>query len=148
MAVVLFICIWGCSCKKKTSFSKQDQKSQTEENISTIKSQNDDNSARRIEKHDKVSTNLQDAPDASETISADELYRRGKAFWEGNGVKQDSYEAKKWLEKAAEKGHLEAQYEVGTIYAAMGDRYSAKKWLGKAADRGHFEAQIALEFLK
>jgi TPR repeat protein len=60
-------------------------------------------------------------------------------------------EAKEWYHKAAEQGHLQAQYKLGEVYYQEGQiRRSyeifeeAAKWYRKAAERGHADAQYKL----
>ena len=55
----------------------------------------------------------------------------------GEGVKQDYFEAIKWYRQAAEQGHAEAQYKLGSMYAnGQGIRQNYEEafyWLKKAA---------------
>lgn len=54
-----------------------------------------------------------------------------------------------WYKKAAEQGHMDAQYEVGRCFilgvGTAKDIEEGKKWLNKAADQGHKEAQRELK---
>ena len=56
-------------------------------------------------------------------------------------------EAKKHLKQAAELGHKEAQYELGSLYLREEFIGKAKKWLQKAADQGHKDAKDLLKNL-
>ena len=72
-------------------------------------------------------------------------YDLGLRFFRGDGVRQDSYSALKWMRDAAERGHLRAQLAVGRFYLMgleeMGsDPAEAEKWLSMAAGRGDKEA--------
>ena len=57
------------------------------------------------------------------------------------GATEDYKEAAKWYLKAAEKGHAQAQYKMGTMYTlgkgVYKDRIEAAKWFGKAAQQGY-----------
>jgi|GEM_PF-3895946 len=57
-------------------------------------------------------------------------------------------EARLWLGKAAEQGHIEAQYQYGLALgwgdSARPNREGARQWLEKARDAGHPNAQAAL----
>jgi uncharacterized protein len=69
----------------------------------------------------------------------------GLRFFRGDGVKQDSYQALKWMRDAAERGNASAQLAVGRFYLMgleeMGsDPAEAEKWLSIAAGRGDKEA--------
>jgi TPR repeat protein len=55
----------------------------------------------------------------------------------------------KWFREAAERGHSQAQYNLGNMYlkgqGVKADREAAEKWFRKAADQGHKGAKKALE---
>lgn len=74
------------------------------------------------------------------------LYSQGK-----DGLERDWDEAEKWRLKAAEAGHAEAQYEIGSSYAYKAgtekkpELYAeAVIWYEKAAAQGNFNAQYHL----
>ncbi len=72
-------------------------------------------------------------------------YDLGLRFFRGDGVKQDSYQALKWMRDAGERGDARAQLAVGRFYLMglqeMGsDPAEAEKWLTMAASRGDGEA--------
>ncbi len=74
----------------------------------------------------------------------------GLRFFRGDGIRQDSYRALKWMRDAAERGNLEAQKAVGRLYLTglgeMGsDPREAEKWLTIAAGRGDKEAAKLLK---
>jgi uncharacterized protein len=76
-------------------------------------------------------------------------YDLGLRFFRGDGVRQDSYSALKWMRDAAERGELSAQLAVGRFYLMgleeMGsDPAEAEKWLSMAAGRGDIEAKKLL----
>ncbi len=83
-----------------------------------------------------------------ETIAAKDpraAYDLGLRFFRGDGVKQDSYQALKWMRDAGERGDLRAQLAVGRFYLMgleeMGsDPAEAEKWLAMASGRGDKEA--------
>lgn len=57
----------------------------------------------------------------------------------------------RWLHKAAELGHLNAQYALALLYgkgdSVPQDLYESEKWARRAADRGHEGAKRILEIL-
>jgi TPR repeat protein len=59
-------------------------------------------------------------------------------------IKSDLSEGMKWLEKAAEQGHLEATFDLGTRYmmglSVSKDWEQAIKWLTQSANKGHTES--------
>ena len=59
---------------------------------------------------------------------------------QGKGVRQDYVQAMHWYRKAAEQGDVEAQNNLGVMYAfGKGVRKNlviAKEWFGKACDNG------------
>ena len=77
-------------------------------------------------------------------------YDLGLRYFRGDGVRQDSYQALKWMRDAAERGDLQAQKAVGRLYLSgleeMGsDPQEAEKWLSIAAGRGDKEAAELLK---
>jgi TPR repeat protein len=69
-------------------------------------------------------------------------------YEEGYGVAQSDTEAAEWYQRAANRGHAEAQYFLGKMYSEGRDvaqSYAeAFEWYRKAANRGHAEAQHKL----
>ena len=63
---------------------------------------------------------------------------------------QDTKQAVYWYTKAAEQGHVQAQYELGSLYLFSGDDNvpqdykQSVKWYTKAAEQGHILAQNKL----
>ena len=72
----------------------------------------------------------------------DAAFNLGQAYRLGRGVPADSGEAKKWFEKAARAGHLDAQVSLGLLLFDIGDRATALMWLKRAADRGEPRALL------
>ena len=70
------------------------------------------------------------------------MYRKGK------GVTQDYAKAVKWYHKAAEKGYVKAQFNLGLMYGngegVTQDYAEAVRWYRKAAKQGHAKAQFNL----
>ncbi|MFT3666358.1 tetratricopeptide repeat protein [Piscinibacter sp.] len=69
----------------------------------------------------------------------------GMRFLRGDGVRQDSHQAIRWLRQAGERGELRAQAALGRIYLSglqeMGsDPAEAERWLSIAAERGDKES--------
>ena len=72
----------------------------------------------------------------------DAAFNLGQAYRLGRGVSADSGEAKKWFERAARAGHLDAQVSLGLLLFDIGDRATALIWLKRAADRGEPRALL------
>ena len=72
----------------------------------------------------------------------DAAFNLGQAYRLGRGTAADSGEAKKWFEKAARAGHLDAQVSLGLLLFDTGDRATALDWLKRAADRGEPRALL------
>ena len=72
----------------------------------------------------------------------------GSVYEEGQGVKQDYFEAVKWYRKAAGQGHANAQANLGSAYVAgrgvRQDDTEAVKWFKKAAENGSADGQFKL----
>jgi len=78
------------------------------------------------------------------------VFLMGKMYLDGaGGVKKDVAEAIKRFKQAAVKGHVEAQYLLGVIYAegegVEKDNAAAAKWWEMAAKQGHLKAKNALK---
>jgi len=68
---------------------------------------------------------------------------------EGYGVQQDQKQAAYWYELAAQKGHAEAQFNLGRLYAAgkggiPHDEEQALRWVRAAASQGYPPAEARL----
>lgn len=72
----------------------------------------------------------------------DAAFNLGQAYRLGRGVPADSGEAKKWFERAARAGHLDAQVSLGLLLFDIGDRAAALLWLKRAAERGEPRALL------
>jgi TPR repeat protein len=73
----------------------------------------------------------------------------GMRYLRGDGVKQDSFLALRWLREAGERGQLRAQAALGRLYLTgleeMGsDPAEAERWLAMAAERGDKESEKLL----
>lgn len=75
---------------------------------------------------------------------ADAQFNLGQAYKLGRGVPADLGSAQSWYEKAAAKGHEQAQANLGLILFQKGERAKALPWLRKAADAGDPRAQYVL----
>ncbi|TDA48171.1 tetratricopeptide repeat protein [Burkholderia pyrrocinia] len=80
-------------------------------------------------------------------------YDLGLRYFRGDGVRQDSYQALKWMRDAAERGDLRAQKALGSFYLfgleELGsDPREADKWLSIAAGRGDKESKKLLELAR
>lgn len=73
-------------------------------------------------------------------VNSESLYQQGVAYQEGKGVKCDMDKAISLLTKAAESGHVEAQYVLGVLTE---DTDKSMFWLNEAASRGHEQASFA-----
>ncbi len=78
----------------------------------------------------------------AEKGDADAAFNLGQAYRLGRGVPADSSAAKRWFERAAKAGHLDAQVSLGLLLFDTGDRSSALTWLGRAAERGDPRAML------
>ncbi|HHF4078950.1 TPA: tetratricopeptide repeat protein [Haemophilus influenzae] len=80
-------------------------------------------------------------------------FNLGLMYINGQGVKQDDFEAVKWFRKAAEQGYANAQINLGVMYkkgrGVKQDDVEAMKWYRQAAEQGNANAQalLGLEYL-
>lgn len=82
-------------------------------------------------------------------VAAQELFEKGEAHLYGwRGAKKDPVEAEKCYRKAAELGHVDAQFKLGEMYYWGRDisksEDEAAKWYQKAAEQGHVDAQCSI----
>jgi len=77
---------------------------------------------------------------------ADAMFNMGQAYKLGRGVTADAAQARDYYRKAATKGHLPAQANLGITLFQGGDKVEAVRWLRLAADRGDARAQYVLGF--
>ena len=66
--------------------------------------------------------------------NADLQFELGDRYANGRDLPQDDTQAAQWFRRAAELGHVEAQFNLGLLYA--------EQWLLRAAEQGHAEAQF------
>jgi TPR repeat protein len=75
-------------------------------------------------------------------------FRAGEGYYLGRGVAQDYKKARESWEKAAAKGHADAQLCLGILYAqgegVGGDYVKARAWWEKAAAQGNVRALASL----
>lgn len=80
----------------------------------------------------------------SQELTAEDLFQKAMEFHN----KKDYYNAAIWYRKAADQGHVEAQYIMGLLNT-LGEGvpqsdYNAFYWYKKAAENGHVEAQMTV----
>jgi hypothetical protein len=74
----------------------------------------------------------------------DAMFNLGQAYKLGRGVTQDRATALGWYRKAAARGHLPAEANLGILLFQGGDKTESLRWLKLAADRGEMRAQYVL----
>lgn len=81
-------------------------------------------------------------------IDAEAWFKKGNDYYLGDDETQDYALAFEWFGKAAEQGHLEAQYYLGSMYydgsGVSKDDEKAMEWYHKAADKGHVQSMYNL----
>lgn len=75
---------------------------------------------------------------------ADAMFNIGQAYKLGRAVAKDPAVARDWYRKAALKGHLPAQANLGILLFQAGDKAEAVRWLKAAADKNEMRAQYVL----
>jgi len=72
---------------------------------------------------------------------AEAQYQLARLFFDANGVDQSDKKGEFWLRKAAEQGHVEAQSDMGGMYATglivRMNVIEADKWFILASKQGH-----------
>ena len=80
----------------------------------------------------------------AENGDADAMFNMGQAYKLGRGVALDKTTAGDWYRRAAVKGHLPAQANLGILLFQATEKAEAVRWLKAAADRGEMRAQYVL----
>ena len=89
---------------------------------------------------------------AAEAGCLDAMYDLGDCFWDGEGVDKNIELSVKWMQKAADLGHLSAQTALGVAFfhgiEGLDQNYAlSEKYLLMAAEREDMMAQAALSSL-
>jgi len=78
----------------------------------------------------------------AEKGDADAEFNLGQAYRLGRGVPTNLAEAKNWFERAAAKGHVDAQTTLGLLLFQNGNQAEGLKWLKQAAEQGEPRALL------
>ena len=78
----------------------------------------------------------------AEAGDADAAFNLGQAYRLGRGVPANLPLAQTWFERAARKGHIDAQTTLGLMLYDMGNRTGALRWLKSAAEKGEPRAML------
>ena len=78
----------------------------------------------------------------AEKGDADAAFNLGQAYRLGRGVTTNLAAAQTWFERAANKGHIDAQTTLGLMLFENGDRAAGVRWLRQAADKGEPRALL------
>lgn len=78
----------------------------------------------------------------AESGDADAQFNLGQAYRLGRGVPLNLAAAQSWLERAAAKGHLDAQSTLGLLLFDSGNRIGGLRWLKSAAEKGEPRALL------
>jgi hypothetical protein len=73
--------------------------------------------------------------------NADEQFKFGMCYLNGDGVPKDIKKAEYWLTNAAEQNHVEAQYKLGEL-SSEAEKYMY--WYTRAAEQGDARSQLRL----
>ncbi|WP_395622851.1 SPOR domain-containing protein [Sphingomonas daechungensis] len=78
----------------------------------------------------------------AEAGDADAAFNMGQAYRLGRGVLVDLGAAQGWFEKAALKGHVDAQATLGLLLFQNGNQADGLKWLKAASEKGDARAML------
>jgi TPR repeat protein len=78
----------------------------------------------------------------AEKGDADAAFNLGQAYRLGRGVAINLGAAQSWLERAARKGHVDAQTTLGLLLFENGNQTGGLRWLGQAAEQGEARAML------
>lgn len=89
--------------------------------------------------NDRLVAQAKELRKSAEAGDASAQNKLGLLYDEGNGVPQNSIQAKEWFEKAAMQGHTGAQLNLGTLYlegkGAPQSPQMALVWFSRAAEQ-------------
>ena len=78
----------------------------------------------------------------AEQGDADAQFNLGQAYRLGRGAPIDLGAAQLWFERAADKGHLDAQTKLGLLLFQNGNHTGAVRWLKAASDKDEPRAML------
>lgn len=78
----------------------------------------------------------------AEAGDPDAMFNLGQAYRLGRGVPTNLGAAQTWFDRAARKGHLDAQTTLGLLMFDNGNRIGGLRWLKSAAERGEPRALL------
>lgn len=78
----------------------------------------------------------------AEAGDADAAFNLGQAYRLGRGVAINLAAAQSWFERAARKGHVDAQTTLGLLQFESGNRAGGLRWLKSAAEKGEPRALL------
>ena len=78
----------------------------------------------------------------AEKGDADAAFNLGQAYRLGRGVKLNLSAAKTWFQRAAEKGHVDAQTTLGLLLFQNNEKADGIRWLKSAAEQGEPRALL------
>ena len=78
----------------------------------------------------------------AEKGDADAAFNLGQAYRLGRGVPINLAAAQTWFERAAAKGHTDAQTTLGLMLFENGDHVAGLRWLKQAAEKGEPRALL------
>src|SRR5213075_80444 len=78
----------------------------------------------------------------AEKGDADAAFNLGQAYRLGRGVPVNLAAAQTWFERAADKGHVDAQATLGLLLFQNGNQAEGLKWLKAAAEQGEPRALL------
>jgi len=78
----------------------------------------------------------------AEKGDADAAFNLGQAYRLGRGVPTNLGAAQTWFERAAQKGHVDAQATLGLLLFQNGNQAEGLKWLKQAAEQGEPRALL------
>ena len=78
----------------------------------------------------------------AESGNPDAAFNLGQAYRLGRGVPMNLAAAQAWFDRAARKGHLDAQTTLGLLLFQNGNEIGGLRWLKKAAEQGEPRALL------
>lgn len=113
--------------------------------VASARQEGDDRGHKMLEQYfaEEAERKVNELRAAATAGNAEAQYTLSYLFEHGLGVKKGPLQHSLWLQRAADRGLAEAQFQIGKGYLYMNNE-EASRWFKWAAEQGHMEAQNEL----
>ncbi len=132
---------------EKLSLSEIESKTETHNDESQTQEENHnaEEKTQREEQTNQTDESQRQLEAQSQTLKAQDGHKLGRKYQRAGDYGKAVY----WYKKAAEQGHIQAQFMLGSMYydgdGVRANLFEAVKWYHRAARQGHIQAQSILK---